>query len=154
MKKMAVAAALAATTTISAFAGNQNMAGCGLGNMIFKDQNTMVFQLLAATTNGISGNQTFGITSGTLGCTPDGAVAANEELNMFTGKNLDKLAADMAKGEGETLSTFAALRGIEDKAAFFAASQAQFGAIFTHDNITAGEVIENVEKVIADAKIG
>src|SRR5205823_3826374 len=38
------------------------LAGCGLGSMLFGDQKGMI-QILAATTNGTFGSQTFGITS-------------------------------------------------------------------------------------------
>ena len=148
MKKVIVTATAAATLmSVSAFAGN--MAGCGLGSMIFKN-NDQVSQILAATTNGISGNQTFGITSGTLGCNKDGAMAQNEELNIFTSKNMEKLAADMSKGQGETLNTFAELKGIsaDQKAQFFASVQKNFGKIFTKENITAGEVLHNLDSVI------
>ena len=39
-------------------------AGCGLGSMIF-DPDSGFTQIFAATTNGTSGNQTFGISTGT-----------------------------------------------------------------------------------------
>ena len=42
--------------------------GCGLGSMAFEGQNGLMSQTAAATTNGIFGNQTFGITSATLNC--------------------------------------------------------------------------------------
>ncbi len=42
--------------------------GCGLGTMVFDGQQGKVYKVLGATTNGTSGNQTFGITFGTLGC--------------------------------------------------------------------------------------
>ena len=148
MKKVIVTATAAATLmSVSAFAGN--MAGCGLGSMIFK-KNDQVSQILAATTNGTSGNQTFGISTGTLGCNKDGAMAQNEELNIFTSKNMEKLAADMSKGQGETLNTFAELKGIsaDQKAQFFASVQKNFSKIFTKENITAGEVLQNLDSVI------
>ncbi len=147
MKKVIVTAAAVSLMSVSAYAGG--MAGCGLGSMIFK-KNDQVSQILAATTNGISGNQTFGITTGTLGCNPDGAMAQNEELNIFTSKNMEKLAADMSKGQGETLNTFAELKGVsaDKKPQFFAAVQKNFSKIFTKENITAGEVLKNVNSVI------
>lgn len=105
-------------------------------------------QVLAATLNGTSGNQTFGMTTGTSGCNPSGVWASNEELNNFTSQNLEKLASDMAKGSGETLDAFAELAGVADKDAFFASSQANFSKIFTHDKITAGEVLANMDAVL------
>jgi len=47
---------------------SQKNTGCGLGSVIFKGQDALLFQILAVTTNGTSGNQTFGITTGTLNC--------------------------------------------------------------------------------------
>ncbi|WP_139273503.1 DUF3015 family protein, partial [Pseudomonas aeruginosa] len=42
--------------------------GCGWGNMVFEGQRGLFPHLLATTTNGTSGNATFGMTSGTNGC--------------------------------------------------------------------------------------
>ena len=51
----------------SAFAG-YGAAGCGLGSFVFGDNNSWWAQTLGATTNGTSGSQTFGITTGTSNC--------------------------------------------------------------------------------------
>ncbi len=67
MKKLIAAAAL---ISASSFAMADNgPAGCGLGTaVVFPDANEWHEHVLAATTNGTSGNQTFVMTSGTLGC--------------------------------------------------------------------------------------
>lgn len=71
-------------------------AGCGLGFMLMgKDT-----QVLAATTNGTSGNQTFGITSGTSGCEKGNGMA---KLESFIESNRVAFANDVARGQGETL---------------------------------------------------
>ena len=81
-------------------------AGCGLGTaVVFKDANEWHEHVLAATTNGTSGNQTFGMTSGTLGCE-----AANGPLagvQAFMDNNMDQLEMDFAIGQGETLAALA-----------------------------------------------
>lgn len=83
-------------------------AGCGLGNQIFgKDDN----QVLAATTNGSSYTQFFGISSGTSGCVDDGAMAQNKQVPAFIEVNKVALATDAARGEGETLAGLAQLMG-------------------------------------------
>ena len=89
-----------------------------------------------------------GITTGTSGCNPSGVFASNEELNNFAGQNLEKLASDVSKGGGETLDAFADLAGVADKPTFFAAAQANFGKIFTSENISAGEVLANMDAVL------
>jgi hypothetical protein len=148
MKKLALTfASISLVATLQA--DNHNMAGCGLGAMIFPE-NDQVSQILAGTTNGTSGNQTFGISTGTLGCTPDGAMAQNEKLNIFTSENLDKLALDIAQGEGETLDTFVELNGISNqtnKKEFVSKLQNNFSSIFTNENVTAGEVLLKIKNI-------
>ena len=57
---------LMAAPVSMAFAGTGS--GCGLGATVFEGQSGLFPNVLAATTNGTFGNQTFGLTSGTSGC--------------------------------------------------------------------------------------
>jgi hypothetical protein len=144
------AALLTALSASSAFAAQENT-GCGLGSMVFDGQSGVGPQVLAVTTNGTSGNQTFGISSGTLGCTQDGVVQSTQKLSMFTGSNMDKLARDMSVGHGESLETIAELMGIaeEDKSSFFAVSQQNFDKIFSSEDVTAEQVLASLNEVMA-----
>jgi hypothetical protein len=119
--------------------------------MVFDGQSGVGPQVLAVTTNGTSGNQTFGISSGTLGCTQDGVVQSTQKLSMFTGSNMDKLARDMSVGHGESLETIAELMGIaeEDKSSFFAVSQQNFDKIFSSEDVTAEQVLASLNEVMA-----
>ena len=84
--------------------------GCGLGSVLWKGERGTVPQILAVTTNATSGNQTFGITSGTLGCDPYGRITGGTgRILVFLENNLDTFALDAARGEGETLNTLAAI---------------------------------------------
>ncbi len=47
------------------------MAGCGLGSILFGETENRGGQILAATTNGIYGNGTFAMSSGTSNCVPE-----------------------------------------------------------------------------------
>src|SRR6185312_1180091 len=76
------------------------MAGCGLGSIVFGDQGGMV-QIFAATTNGTSGNQTFGISSGTLNC---GESSHSAKAEQFIQINKVAIENDMARGQGESLT--------------------------------------------------
>jgi hypothetical protein len=76
------------------------MAGCGLGSVVFGQQTGMV-QIFAATTNGTSGNQTFGISSGTLNC---GESSRTAKAEQFIDVNKVAIENDMARGQGETLT--------------------------------------------------
>lgn len=119
MKKAAILGALASTILFAPAAhavGNHPMAGCGLAYLLFsKDNNTKGIQILAGTTNNLYGTQTFGITSGTSGCTEDGKLAFNREVEVYAAINLTNLAEEMAKGEGEYVVAFASLLGATDE---------------------------------------
>src|SRR5260221_9590951 len=91
------------------------MAGCGLGYMLLSNKdNEKVTQVLGATTNGTFGSQTFGISSGTSGCTEDGAVKFAKATEVYADVNLDSLRREMAMGQGEFVTTFASLLGASE----------------------------------------
>ena len=132
------------------FADQKNY-GCGLGSMAFEGNDGLISQVSAATTNGTSSNQTFGITSGTSNCTQYSEWTSNEKVNVFVTDNMDSLAKDIAKGKGEHLDTLASLMNVsqKDKAAFNARLQKNFSRIYTSNDVTAVEVIRNIEAVIS-----
>lgn len=148
MKKWLVGAVLASASSFALAANGP--AGCGLGTaVVFPDANQWYQHVLAATTNGTSGNQTFGMTSGTLGCE-----AANGPLKLaqaFIDENMDQLAADTAKGEGETLAALAEVIGIQeqDSPAFNRAMQANFDVMF-HEQATSSETYEAMKVAMAN----
>ncbi|MEM7024828.1 MAG: DUF3015 domain-containing protein [Pseudomonadota bacterium] len=126
--------------------------GCGLGTMLFEGEKGPAPQILAVTTNGTSGNQTFGISSGTLGCEQDAVVRSPTKVKILLISSLDNLATDVARGQGETLESLAALMDVEqtDKPRFFATLQGDFGRIFPSENVTADEVIVSINAVLAE----
>ena len=79
--------------------------------MLFKNSadGSMLLQAFQATTNGTSGNQTFGVTTGTSKCEQPSKFAQNDQVNEFVLANMDNLAKDIAMGQGETLETLAEL---------------------------------------------
>ena len=99
-----------------AAAQGYGMAGCGLGSLVFQNDNAMVKQILAATTNGTFGSQTFGITSGTSNCTSGGVLKSEKEQAAFVEVNFRDLKHNMAAGGGEFLSSFGTLLGCEESA--------------------------------------
>jgi hypothetical protein len=72
-----------------------------LGSIVFGNQEGFM-QVIAATVNG-TGVQTFGITSGTSNC--GRGLFAKAEVNSFIQSNAVALENDIARGQGETLST-------------------------------------------------
>jgi len=127
----------------------RNNVGCGLGSMVFEGQNGLASQTAAATTNGIFGNQTFGITSGTLECEQFQTFTMNEKVNVFVAENMDSLAKDIARGEGEYLDTMAGLMGMDPDArpGFYALLQSNFSRIYTSPAVTPAEVLSNIHTV-------
>lgn len=123
--------------------------GCGLGSIIMKEKDGTIYQVLAVTTNGTLGNQTFGITSGTLECQQPATFASSDKLNEFVAANMDTLAMDMAAGSGETLVTLAELMEVpaESRASFYASLQANFTSIYTSSAVQSAEIIDNIAKV-------
>ncbi len=143
MKKILISLAAIIALSSTAFAGVNSQTGCGLGSMIIKDDSSAVLLALQATTNATSGNQTFGITSGTLGCEKTKFVM-NERAEEFVASNMDILAKEIAFGHGESLDTLAELLMVEDKAQFSAALQYNYNSIYTSKNVKMSDVLDNI----------
>ena len=132
-----------------------NGPGCGLGKLAWEDSSqkeSIGGQVLMATTNGTFWSQTFGISSGTSGCTNDGKIFASEKVNVFTALNFDNLSQEMAQGQGEHLTSLATLMGIpqEQHQEFFAMTQEKYTTL-----VKAGESSPKaIVKAIHDAMEG
>jgi len=151
MKNRLLIAALLLLSPFGIAMAAPNNVGCGLGTTIFEGQSGVGPQVLAVTTNGTLGNQTFGISSGTLGCSEDGVVASPMKMSMFLDNNLDKLAHDMAMGKGETLDSLASLIGVDSahKSAFFAATKEHFAEIIPSEHASSQDVVAALNRVLA-----
>jgi hypothetical protein len=138
MKKLIAGALLMGASTI-AFA----QPGCGVGAMIWKGQSGIAPHVLAATTNGTLGNQTFGMTTGTLGCQTNASV---QSMAMYMDSNIDKVARDMSRGDGENLDTLAVLLGVDkaDRDSFRNVLQDNFAAIFPSSETTSDEAVDAI----------
>lgn len=138
MKKLIAGALLMGASTL-AFA----QPGCGVGAMIWKGQSGIAPHVLAATTNGTFGNQTFGMTTGTLGCQTNQSV---QSMAMYMESNIDKVARDMSRGSGENLETLAVLLGVDeaDRDSFRKALQDNFATIFPSSDTTSGEAVDAI----------
>ncbi|QSV46185.1 DUF3015 family protein [Geobacter benzoatilyticus] len=152
MKRIILAAAITVVTASSVFAaGGKANTGCGLGTVLWagRADGSILSQAFQATTNQTFGNQTFGITSGTLECGTPGKAVQNERLNHFVRANMDNLALDIAQGHGESLDAFAELLQVpaEKRPGFYAALQSNFSSVFTSENVVVAEVIDNAVAV-------
>ena len=125
--------------------------GCGLGTMALGDQEATILSQLGATfLNNISGNQTFGISSGTLECDPATSFASNKRVIEYVSDNMDHLAFDTAKGEGDSLDALADLMGVQVDARrdLFGKMQSSFDRIFPADDVTANEVVRHITTIL------
>ncbi len=143
MKKILISIVAVAALSTAGFATVNNQTGCGLGSQIIHDDSSAVMLALQATTNGTSGNQTFGVTSGTSGCKKSRFVM-NERAAEFVAANMDQLSREIAMGQGESVETLAELLNIENKAAFAVALQANYKAIYTNEKADMANVLDNV----------
>ena len=155
MKRILIGSLLALTSA-AAFAEAPGGPSCGWGNMLFKGQRGMASHFVASTTNGTSGNATFGITSGTNGCDTSGALGYNGRSMLAMNGMLESIAEDMAQGQGEALDAYATLLGIEtqDRAHFALVTQQHFCEIFSSQGATGDQVLAATLEVMSrDAKL-
>lgn len=151
---MVIAGLLVAT---SASAAPYGAAGCGIGSIIIGDK-PGIMQLFAATSNGFSGSQSFGITFGTSNCgaPAEGAPAAK----AFIETNRAALAKDAARGSGETIVSLAALAGCANSQAVGVALQKNYTTLFPSATASTEKVSHAVlqslktDKTLACGKLG
>jgi len=128
--------------------------GCGLGKIAWQNyphQKVIGIQTMEATTNGLMGNQTFGISSGTSGCTNDGKFWAQEKVNVFAALNFENLAQDMAQGQGEHLASLATLMGIPaaQQPAFFAMTQEKYASLVAAGETSPVALVKALNEAVA-----
>ncbi len=140
-----IAVAVMSLAAAAAQAANHyTSAGCGIGSMIFKGKGGKVQLILAATTNGSFGNQTFGISSETLDCTADGVVKNDSKVDVYAAVNFQQLSREMAQGGGEYVDGLASLMGYQtpaQKQVFAQKAQANYEKLFPTSSTTSAEMV-------------
>jgi DUF3015 family protein len=144
----AVPAAADQTSAAIRGTGRYGAAGCGLGSMAFGDTPGAV-QILAATTNGTVGSQTFGITTGTSNCGP-GLFSAGTQ--NFVEANREALAKDISRGQGESIGALTVINACQDSAAVGAALQKNFKTIFPSDATSNEDVTKAIIQTLETEK--
>ena len=154
MKKLLMMGALVLSLVSfsgSAFAAGYGDAGCGLGAIVFGNEQGAV-QVLASTTNNTFWSDTFGITTGTSNCNPAGLVKLEKEREEFAEKNYPTLVKEMAMGKGENLDTLATLYGCsqDSHADFGSLVQENFGNIVKSDSTSSQEMLSSLKSEMSD----
>ena len=147
LKKIALASLLLAGSSV---AMADSDIGCGLGSEIWAGNDALIPKVLGATTNGTFGNQTFGITFGTLGC-KRAVDLVKSEVAEFVDHNAESLARDIAVGEGESLNVLAELLEIqsEDKSHFFNVAKANWSKLYSDQNQNTNQVVATLQNMMA-----
>jgi len=150
--KKTIAGVLLIGFSSTAFAVAPGGPGCGWGNALLEGKSGLAMHMLAGTTNGSYGNATFGMTSGTNGCSVDGALTyGGNSLVWFDGV-LDEYSTDVALGHGEALGAVAVMIGVQpaDRPLFNDVMHQNFDVLFPDTETTAQEVLDNMLVVMAN----
>lgn len=146
MKKIILSTVAAvAVICLTQSASAHDSTGCGLGSMAWRDQAGMGPQILAATTNASFGTQTFGISTGTSGCDPNGRITGGTQkmFMSFLENNMEQYAFDASRGDGETIQTIAGILNVPaDQVA--AVSKEHFNELFANEDVEVVAVAEQL----------
>lgn len=136
--------------SVSGQAANYGSAGCGLGSLVFHSDQTWWKQVLAATTNGTFGTQTFGITFGTSNCDSPTPLKVSK-AQAYVEANKVALANDIARGNGETIVGLSKVYGCSDSASFGRDLKSNYSNIFTTAQSKSVEITKNITAVATES---
>lgn len=152
MKRVAVLFVAFLMMTGVSFAANvAENCGCGLGKELIGEKEGLGWNLLGTCLNNTSGNQTFGMTTGTLGCDTGTELVMREQLDIFVADNMDSLAVDIAAGHGESLDALAEIAQVspDSQGVLFARLQENFDRIYPNAQVSHEQVAENINSIIS-----
>jgi hypothetical protein len=118
------------------------VAGCGLGSIVFGPQGGPV-QIVAVTLNG-TGMQTSAITTGTSNCDiPE----MGQQAALFIEINQENVRTELARGQGETVSSLAYILKCSDSQLFGTKMRENYGTIL-ENGISTYETTRRILKTI------
>ncbi len=126
--------------------------GCGLGQNIFAGQSGLAAHVMAATTNGSSFNQLFGLSFDSLGCNGDTVITAQFQRDVFVAGNLDNIAHDAARGGGTHLESLATIMQIPKQHAgkFYRLTQLHYDELFSAHGEDSSTWLARLDGALAD----
>lgn len=148
-KKLVMLAVVMTLAAPMAFAGQSS--GCGLGAVALQGKSGMLMNLVATFLNGLSGNQTFGITTGTSGCDASDTVYNDTLREEFVAVNFDNLSEEMAQGNGQYVAAMAELMGcdVSARTAFAEMSQTKYETLFSAPDMDAQAWLSGLKQEMA-----
>jgi hypothetical protein len=112
--------------------------------MLMDGQSGLGSHIIASLTNGSTGNATFGMTSGTNGCSANGKLTYGGKSLMSA--VMDEFGEDVARGDGEALTAVAVAMGVaeSDRALFKSVMHDNFSTLFPSADVTAEQVSDTI----------
>jgi hypothetical protein len=154
MKKIISGLVLFSAATVANAGAAGGDGGCGWGNALFKGSTGTATHVVAGITNAITGNNTFGMTSGTNGCTTTGKLGYGGQ--SVVSSIMDEFSEDVARGEGDALDTVSVVYGVDaqDRDTFAKVMHENFSTLFPSEDVTAEEMMASIEEIMrADATL-
>ena len=135
--------ALVATTSV--FAADSS-SGCGMGYEVAPKQ-SLVSSSTRSIVNSTFSN-TIAMTLGTSGCAKHSIVQNDAKGIHFAEANMNVLALEMARGNGEFVTSFASVYGCNNSEAFGSMVQSNYESVLPATNTTGVELYNNVKTQI------
>ncbi len=143
MKSIIALMALVATSSV--FAADSS-SGCGMGYEVAPKQS-----LVSSSTRSLV-NSTFSstvaMTLGTSGCAKHSIVKNDAKGIHFAEANMNVLALEMARGNGEFVAGFASVYGCSDASLFGSMVQSNYESVLPASNTSGVELYNNVKAQI------
>lgn len=136
-----IIALMALVATSSVFAADSS-SGCGMGYEIAPKQ-SLVSSSTRSIVNATFSN-TIAMTLGTSGCAKHSIVKNDAKGIHFAEANMNVLALEMSRGNGEFVSSFASVYGCNNTEAFGSMVQANYETVLPTANTSGVELYNNV----------
>ena len=130
---------------------------CGFGNRIWQGHDGLGAKALQCTTNFWT-YKSISTTFEISGCDASDNIfkkvaSQDQKIYDYANRNIDHLAVDMARGQGEHIEVLAHLLGLpnDHTVALRNLSQQNFATLFPHDDVTTREVLVNLSRLMIES---
>ncbi len=138
---------------IKTFAAGYGAAGCGIGSIIFEGKNQWFEQGMAATTNALFFNQTFGITFGSLNCDANKLALKSDRAKVFIAANKNAVVNELALGQGETVSVLAHIYNCKSATEFADLMKSNYSNVVSSRELSTEQIVKNMDAVLQSSKM-